>query len=386
MEKSHPIIAKKTRKEDREYRILLALVEHYIRNGKPVGSNTLKESGHEKMSAATIRNYFANLERDGYLEQPHTSGGRIPTDKAFRVYANEYLDARAITSAQQTALAELKETDAKEITPYLQRAAEILAKLTECAVFLTAPRFDQDLITLIKVVGIDTERLLCIVITDFGVVKTELFHTDLKLNSFVTHRLERYFHWRLTGNDKPEELTKKEEEWGKTIYNELIVRYLISYANFFDEEVYRTGLSNLLAYPELHDAATLSNCLALFENAHSMRLLLRDCTVKNQLKIWIGQDLKSYSTLTPECSVIGMPYRIGTQPVGGIGILGPMRLPYRELCGLLRLFSETVSETLTRNIYKYKITFRQPQAHSAQIKYTEENLMLLEDHSHKENT
>lgn len=352
---------KKLSKEDRERRVLLALVEYYILNGKPVGSATLKEADIGDLSAATIRNYFAHLEQEGYLEQQHSSGGRIPTDKAFRIYAQDQMNARELSHEIEKEIKELGQNDSREIAAYLQLVAEELSRMTNSAVFLSAPRFDHDFITTIKLVTVDHIRSLCIIVTDFGVIKTEVIHLDRRLSTFSIKRIEDYFQWRLTGITPPENLDLEEEQLAQKIYNELVVRYIVGYSNFTDDEIYRTGFSKLIAYPEFHDATTLASSLSLFENRHSMRLLLKDCSKHNTLKFWIGEDLAPYSTLTPDCAILATPYRINTHVAGAIGILSSVRIPYGKLFNLLRIFSEVISETITRNMYKFKIKYRQPQ-------------------------
>jgi heat-inducible transcriptional repressor len=129
---------KKSAKTDRERQVLLGLVEHYIQTGKPVGSNTLKEVGFDNLSSATIRNYFAHLEEEGYLIQQHTSGGRIPTSKAFKLYASQYISSSFNHLKTQTFL---DKEDTRAVSSFLQEAAEELASLSNTAVFLSAPRF-----------------------------------------------------------------------------------------------------------------------------------------------------------------------------------------------------------------------------------------------------
>jgi len=377
----------KSGKEEREYKILLGLIEHYIHTGTPVGSNTLKEAGFGDISSATIRNYFSNLEKQGYLEQQHASGGRVPTEAAFRLYANEMIDSRVISSREEEILHPLRTSETKEIAAYLQQAAETLSSMTDFAVFLSAPRFDHDFISDIKLVPIDVHRFLCVLITDFGVIQTESMHADSKLSSFSIKRMESYFEWRLKGNDKPENLTEEEEAIAQNFYNELMVRYIVGYSNFIDEEIYRTGFSKLLTYPDFQDPTVLANSLALFENAHSMRLLLRECTKISQLKTWIGSDLIPYSATKPNCTVVAIPYRINKQTVGAIGVLGPVRMPYKQLFGTLRAFTDSINEALTRNIFKFKINYRQPEEGAPYLQKEEHSLigqsrlMLLEDKS-----
>lgn len=351
----------KSSKEYRQHRVLLGLVEHYLKTAKPVGSNTLREAEFEDLSSATIRNYFANLEELGYLEQQHASGGRIPTHAAFRAYANEYKDSSELSEAYSKQINNLAKTETREIARYLQEAAETLSQLSHCAVFISAPRFDQDSLIDVKVIPIDVNRCVCILVSDFGVINTEVLHLDNKMSSFAAKRIESYFHWRLTGTDEPENLTDEERSTAHRFYNEVMLRYIVGYANFTDPEIYRTGFSKLLSYPEFGDTLTLAGSLSLFENAHSMRLLLKDCSSKNSLQFWIGNDLKPYAADIPNCTVITHPYRIHNQAVGAIGIMGPTRLPYRQLFPLVRNFADAISTCLTRNIYKYKISFRQPE-------------------------
>lgn len=359
------LLIKRTHKQERERSVLLGLVEYYLKTGKPVGSNALKDAEFENLSSATIRNYFASLESEGYLVQQHTSGGRIPTDKALRLYAKEFLDSTAITQEQAAALKKLAANDSKEIALYLQQAADTLSELTGCAVFLNAPRFDQDFIVNIKFVEIDANRCICILLTSFGVIHTEVVNVEKKLSSFSVKRIEAYFHFRLTGHGKPEQMDDEEETLAQQLYNEVMVRYIVGYSNFIDEEIYRTGFSKLLRYPEFQDAGSLAGSLSLFENSQSMRLLLHETSKHNTLKYWIGSDLAKYTTDSKHSSVIAMPYKVNAQTVGSIGILGPSRMEYKALFGLLHHFTETISKILTRDVYQFKITLRKTSGETA---------------------
>jgi heat-inducible transcriptional repressor len=376
--------SKKNHKSNREKQVLLGLVEFYLNTGKPVGSHTLQNAGFENISSATIRNYFANLEEEGYLSQQHASSGRIPTPKAFRLYAEEYVETTVISPEDEQALRPLRTMESREIAAYLQQAAEMLSQLTHQAVFLSAPRFDQDFVVDLKLVAIDHARCLGILVTDFGVVQPEIIFVDKKLNAFSVKRLEQYFHWRLTGHDKPSAITKEEELLGQKIYNELMVRYIVGYSNFTDEEIFRTGFSKLAAYTDYQTPSALAVSLALFEDAHNMRLLLRECAKHNRLKVWIGEDLMPFSKEVPACSVLAIPYKINQHNVGSLGLLGPIQIPYRRLFGILRVFSEYISETLTRHVFKYKLSFRQPHRAASQIEkelplLTHPSFFLLED-------
>jgi heat-inducible transcriptional repressor len=381
------LIIKRTAKYDRERKVLLGLIEHHIKTGKPVGSTTLKESEFDNLSSATIRNYFAKLEEEGYLSQQHSSGGRLPTNKAYRFYAEEQFQSPIVSPENESILKEIGKSETHEIGAFLPEAAEILSSITNNPVFLSAPRFDHDFVSNLKLMPLDHNRCLCVLITNFGVIKTEVLHIDRKISSFSYKRMEAYFNWRLTEHDKPENLSIEEELIAQKFYNELMVRYIVGYSNFTDEEIFRTGFSKLLIYPEMYDISTLSKSLALFENVHGMRLMLKECTKLNKLKFWIGEDLAPFSMDIPECTVIAAPYHINEKAVGAIGLLTPIRVPYGQMFGAMLHFAQNISEALTRNIYKFKITYRRPQDEVTLIK-TEElrqidksRLMLLENQS-----
>lgn len=373
MLKAVPI--KRIGKENRKEKVLLGLVDYFIRTAKPVGSNTLKETGFGDLSSATIRNYFAQLEEEGFLIQIHSSGGRIPTNLAYRTYARHCLENNKRDPINNPFSA-IQNFDSREIALLLQKSGDLLSQESQCAVFLSAPRFDHDFVAEIKLVPVDATRCVCILVTDFGVIQTEVIPLTAKLSGFAIKRIEGYFYWRLTGLEKPENLTNEELTLSQNLYNELMVRYIVGYSNFTNDDIYRTGFSQLLHYPDFSEANSLSSGLGLFENLQAMRLLLRECKGHNQMKFWIGDDLSSLTTQS-NCSVITIPYMINKKVVGAVGVLGPTRIHYNKLFELLFLFSKELSDSLTKSIYKFKITFRQPEEELRLI--GKSHLMMLED-------
>jgi heat-inducible transcriptional repressor len=364
---------KGSKRKSREYEVLLGLISYYLKTGKPVGSNTLKEAGFHNLSSATIRNYFANLEKDGFLTQQHASGGRIPTVLAYKTYAKAYEDFDQPLPQNEKVMESLRNFETKEIALYLQQAAELLSSLSQTAVFLSAPRFDHDYILDVKILPLDQHRCLAVILTDFGLVKTEVMHLNETLSEMSAKKIESYIQHRIQNKEKPKNLEKLEERLALKIYNELMVRYIVSYSNFTEEELYRTGFSKLLIYPEFQEAKVLSLALSLFENTHNLRLLTKECCKFNHLRYWIGDDLAQLSSANPECSILTIPYYINKNPAGAVGLLGPIRMPYKELFATLRAFSESISEALTKNLYKFKITHR----HSGKGLPKEDKFVLL---------
>lgn len=356
--------AKRIGKTEREKEVLLGLIDYYLDTGKPVGSTTLKETGFDHLSSATIRNYFSKLEEEGYLYQPHASGGRIPTEKAFRFYASEYLENGIVPAETLKSIEKIKALESREIHTLIHKALDELSRITGCAAFISAPRFDRDFIVDIKVVPIDHERTLCIVVTDFGSIEPEILYTDQKLNLHAAKRIEGYLQARLMGQEIQSTLEPDEEALAQKFYNEIMVRFLVGTSNFTEEEILRTGFSNMLKHAEFLEPQVLSDSMALFENSIGLRHLLRDTTSHGKIRFWIGDDLFNFGAKSKQTSVVAMPYAIYKQFVGGFGVLGPMRLPYRELFGVLRALGEALTSCITKNLYKFKLTFRQPEKFS----------------------
>jgi heat-inducible transcriptional repressor len=228
-----------------------------------------------------------------------------------------------------------------------------------------------------KLIAFDQGRYLAALLTNFGLIHTEILHSAKKLSQHTIKRIESYFHSRLTGGSiAPDELDKDELEIAHRFYQEAMARYLVSYSNFSEEDLMRAGFSKLLRYPEFQDAVSLTSSLSLFENRSALNALIRECMRQGQFKYWIGRDLMPYLSSELNCAVICCPYRIGTKIVGCIGILGPMRIAYGDLFRMLEEAGEAISKSLTKSLYKFKISYRTPEAHALLLAH--EKRLLLE--------
>ncbi|MEM7174481.1 MAG: heat-inducible transcriptional repressor HrcA [Chlamydiota bacterium] len=360
---------KRKQRQDREQAVLLGLIELYLLTRSPIGSNTLRKNGFEHLSSATIRNYFVRLEKQGFLHQHHSSGGRIPTPHAYKFYAMHHFHCTEVDAETLTTLKTELNWETRKIAAYLEQATNTLSRLTQGAVFFSSPRFDQDFITAIQLLAIDHQRYLCAITTSFGLIRTEILHLPKKLSRFTLNRIEAYFRFRLTGLDHPE-LCPEEETIATQFYNEILLRYIVSYANFNSKDIYKTGFSRLLQSPEFRDSSVLATGLSLFENTPYMTKILNHCLQTETLKCWIGDDLDLPQAATLCSSVTAIPYFIHGKPVGAVAVLGPIPAPYPKLFGILRTFSTLLSENLTRNLYKYKVTYRQPSIEHIDLQKT----------------
>lgn len=367
-------------KSEREEAILFGLVKLYLKSGQPIGSNTLKESEFDSLSSATIRNYFAKLEMGGYLEQVHSSGGRIPTPKALKAYALNMSETRALSDEEELILNAPFTSETKEVVALLHEAIDALSELTKTPVVISSPRFDQDQIQDVQLVKLDDRRLLAVIVTQFGLVHTETLIVQAPLSHHALKRIES--HVRATFLNLEEfELDEEEEALAKHLTHELFLRHIARYAHFTSNDIYKTGFAKLLSYPELQDATALAGSLSLFESSHLMGQLLGDCMKSGELTLLIGEeDLAPYVTTPKTTAVIAIPYAIQGKIAGCIALLGPTRLDYPKHFSLLRAFSETLSQILTKSTSAFKITFRQPKQGFVDIKTDDKTVELyLED-------
>lgn len=371
---------KRPSKQEREKTVLLGLIDLFLKDGKPVGSNTLQANGFKNLSSATIRNYFAKLEEEGYLTQQHSSGGRMPTCKAYKYYVEMSHPQGEPEKGDEEILRKALKKETKEVLAYLHSAAETLSELTGCPVFLSTPKLEMDFIQSLRLFPLDDARLLCVLVTDFGLIRTETIYTPEHLSLEEAKSIENYFYWRLSKTDKrPSFKDEKTAKWAQRIYNEIMVRHVAGAAQWQPEEIYRTGLSKLLLYPEFSEASSLASGLAIFEDLLQMQAILETCLKKNSLTCWVGDELTAFAPECTECSIIAIPYRINGVTVGAIALLGPARMPYRRLFGVACLCSNYISDALTKSVGKFKIHFK-PSQESPQAKtLTDGSLILLED-------
>ncbi len=371
-------IEKKIPKQERERAVLLGLVDLYIKTGKPVGSQTLQESGFEYLSPATIRNYFAKWEKMGFLSQQHCSGGRIPTTPAFREYVNFALNNPKSSKKEIADLAKHLKLQNKEVTTLLQKSAEKLSEITGGAVFLLTPYFDQDFIQTIKLFTLTSEKLLVLLLTDFGEIKTEILYVNQKLSEKDLKYIEQFLLWKIGKSS----LTTKNEKLNKIaqkFYTEIMLRQVTSYNK--KEPLYRTGLSKLLKYREFNDPLQLTKMLSLFEDQSQMVSILKESVKINRLTSWIAEELNIFGHDLADIAVIAHTYKIGHLPVGSVAVLVPKRAAYAQLFGIIEAFSEKLSQLLTLSVSKLKIPFGPGHFSSKASSLKESRSILLENKS-----
>lgn len=354
-------------KQERVRVVLLGLVEAYLEDHEPVGSETLRKKSFPDLSSATLRNYFSQLEKEGYLTQQHTSGGRIPTTKAFSAYTSYHQHNGYITSEQEQELNKLSDYEGTDLITFLQESAQLLTQLSKGAAFLTSPRFDQDFVEDIKLLQIDPTRLLVVLITYFGTIRTEVINPSFALSTGVVKKLEAYFLCRIHSQVDQVSIDPDIEPEFQDLFNEVITRFLIYYGSFSHDEVYRAGLSNLLHFAELKNAQALADCLNLFDEPQRLKKLLRNAMTHKSTVCLIGDDLKEFLGHGSSCATIVAPCYVNYRAVGSIGCMTGLCVDYRNLFGVINRLSEIISNVLSRVSFKHQLSFRPSEASPADV-------------------
>jgi len=307
----------------------------------------------------------------GIVHHQHSSGVKFPTDKAFLLYASHHKD---IAPAQ----ASIDDNESREVKALIHKVSETISDELKLTCFTSLPIFEHDFIQKIKCHLIDDSKLLCVLITDYGQVRTEILYICQEVSKDLLKKVETYFLHRLGKGQKPFFKTEKEFQFAKKVYTELMLRHALLFGNSLKSNLFKTGLSFLMEYPELNNAKDLSASLLLFENEEIPIKLLKETMEKKDLTFWIGNDLSNFLGKEANFSIIAIPYFINQSPAGAIALLGPCRIDYKNVFSLLKQFSKKISASLTKNIYKHKIPFH--------TMYEEEKIdisdsILLEDKS-----
>ena len=328
--------------DERKMTILRAIIQNYLETGEPVGSRTISKYTDLNLSSATIRNEMSDLEEMGYIVQPHTSAGRIPTDKGYRLYVDMLMQDK------QDEIDSMKlELNAKseKLDSILKEAAKVIAVNTNYASMITAPRYHKHRIKFLQLTQVDPESLLTVIILDGNIVKNNLIHTDEELTQETLLKLNLMLNTFLQGLDLQEinasVIQRIRNESGG--YSSLISDILDVIATSMESEeveAYTSGSTNIFKYPELNDSAKASTLLnALEEKKQLTELMYQEGDSERGIQVYIGDE--SPLEATKDCSVVTATYHLEDGVYGKIGIIGPRRMDYEKVVGTLRnLMSE----------------------------------------------
>lgn len=318
----------------RKKEILKAIIREHILTAEPIGSRTLAKNYDLGVSSATIRNEMSDLEELGYLEQPYTSAGRIPSDKGYRFYVDYLMELESLSGLEYQKLLSNFNYEKQGIQTIMSGMAKMLSRLTRYTAMISEPQLKKSKIRQVQLLNVTNNSLLIVLITDTGIVHNKI----VKLNQELTSKHIRYLNHFLSAHLNNRDLNSITEEYMKELEKELIKRIDLSLGLFklvykevqkiakpADMKIYLGGTSYILEQPEFNDLKKLKQVLNLLDHEEILRELLQNIP-NNGLKVKIGQENELEEI--QNCSIVFASYHIGDKAIGKMGVIGPTRMEY----------------------------------------------------------
>ena len=333
--------------DDRKWTILRAIVKTYLETGEPVGSRTISKYADLNLSSATIRNEMSDLEAMGYILQPHTSAGRIPSDAGYRLYVDRMMEEK---DREVTEMKELVIQRQDKMELLLKQMVKVLATNTNYAAMISGPQYHRTKLKFIQLSIVSDTQILATVVAEGNVVKNKLLEIQHGLDQKTVLEMNILLNSALNGLTIEEinlaTIAKLKEQAG--IHSELVNRVLDAVAESIqasqDElEIYTSGTTNIFKYPELSSSEKASELISTFEDKKELAdIISQDGAEQTGIQVYIGGE--SPVGVMQDCSVVTATYELGEGMYGKIGVVGPKRMDYEKVVGTLKTLMAQLDE------------------------------------------
>ena len=334
--------------DERKKKILQSVIRNYLETGEPVGSRTISKYTDLNLSSATIRNEMADLEEMGYIFQPHTSAGRIPSDKGYRFYVD------AMMAQKEQEVVEMKEMlverqDKMELL--LKQVVKVLAQNTQYATMISAPQMRRNKLKFIQLSRVDFHQILAVIVIEGNVIKNNIIQVAEELTDETLLKLNILLNTHLNG------LSIEEINLGMVValkqqageYSNIVGEVIDAVAGAIkadeDLEIYTSGANNIFRYPELADGQMASRLINAFEEKDTLNELVHETLADEKntgIQIYIGEEAPVSGM--KDCSVVTATYELEEGMKGTIGIIGPKRMDYEKVVGTLQTMMHQLDE------------------------------------------
>jgi len=336
--------------DKRKAYILATVVYEYIATAEPVGSNTLTQKYNLGVSSATVRNEMAELEAGGYLVQPHTSAGRVPSDTGYRTYVDDLMQPETLAPEDRRRIRDDLREASRELDDLIDSASRLLGRLSNNLAFVTKPQPETQSFKHIQLIWLSPHTGVAIVVTSLGVAAQSVFEVSAELEADALTRLSNALNARL-GNRLMREITDRDvqvcvDELGLSEdLRGAVLNAMRSARSAQAPSIAAAGAQNLLDQPEFQDLRKLRSILRIVEEQKTLYDMVADAIGSEAPSVKIGSEL-GLDELA-DLSVITVPYRFGKNAIGMLSILGPRRMPYGRLVALASGTADTLSERLS---------------------------------------
>lgn len=339
--------------DERKTRILQAVIRNYLETGEPVGSRTISKYTDLNLSSATIRNEMADLEEMGYIFQPHTSAGRIPSDKGYRFYVDTLMEEK---EREVVEMQEMLVERQDKMETLLKQVARLLAQNTQYATMISAPQMQRNKVKFIQLSRVDDNQILAVIVVEGNVIKNNILSVDGGLSDETLLKLNILLNTHLTGLSMEEinlgTISALKQQAG--IHSDIVSEVIDAVAEAIradeDLEIYTSGTNNIFKYPELADQEKASELINTFEEKQQLHELVMDTLSDEKntgIQVYIGDETPVQSM--KDCSVVTATYELGDGMRGTIGIIGPKRMDYDKVVVTLRTLQSQLDD-----LYKEK--------------------------------
>ena len=333
---------------ERKLRILQAIISDFIYSAEPVGSRTLSKKYDMGISPATIRNEMSDLEEMGFLTHPHTSAGRIPSDRAYRLYVDNLMKKHEIPENDKKMIAEKLTANVIELEESIQHAASLLSDLTKLTAFATAPKAEEEKLQYVKLVPIDQKTVILMIVAESGKVS----NTALKITAPYTEEgleiIAKTMTYNYRGKTINEVLTldiiktfETDIEAMSRLAKNIMPNFIRTLENMLDVNLYMNGLTNIFSFPEYNDIDKAKLFLEMFDKKNRFR----DVLVNRDKGVIITIGDENEDEIIRDCSLITATYQVDGRSVGTIGVIGPTRMKYDEVISVIEYITDNISRT-----------------------------------------
>jgi len=337
---------------ERAQLLLKTLIENYIREGQPVGSRTLSRESGLNLSSATVRNVVADLEEHGFVASPHTSAGRVPTDKGYRFFVNTLLRVQPPGEADVQALQRAFESQSESPKALVATASQILSSFTRLAGVVTLPRHQaRAALSQIEFLGLSENRILAILVIDGREVQNRIIQLDRYYSPDQLRRAANYLNENFRGRSLPEvkELLVAQMAETRELMNQLMLDAVTLAGRVFGEgedgtDVVIAGETNLMGFAELSNVERLRKLFEAFNEKRDILHLLDQSLHAEGVQIFIGHE--SGYTILDDCTVVTAPYARDSESVGVLGVIGPTRMAYERVIPIVDLTARLLGSAL----------------------------------------
>ncbi|MDO4486611.1 MAG: heat-inducible transcriptional repressor HrcA [Bacillota bacterium] len=332
---------------ERKLKILQAIIADFIRTAEPVGSRTISKNYDLGISPATIRNEMSDLEELGYLTHPHTSSGRVPSEKAYRLYVNEMMNKRELTAEEKNSISMQLSSNVTELENLVQRAAHVLSEITNLTAFAITPRKDQDTLKYINLLPVDERTVVLMLVSESGKVSNTAVKLDRPVADDTLQLLAKTMTYNYRGKTLSEALTfdiiktvKSDAEAMAMLEKNIVPNFVKTLEDMLNVHLYMDGLTNIFSLPEYNDLDKAKMFLEMVNRKEDLTRTLVDR--ENGVIITIGNE--NQNEMMQDCSLISATYHVDGKMVGKIGVIGPTRMKYGEVTSVVEYLTENISK------------------------------------------